>query len=139
MSPLFLDYLKRGKIDVERLMETIIEKGSLMEAGSTDGLSDGIKHLFVTALDIAPEHHLEIQAAFQRNVDNSVSKTINLPERATVEDVARIYRRAWQLGLKGITIYRYGCKSAQVLELGAGEEAYTYNGPRRCDLDECGV
>jgi ribonucleoside-diphosphate reductase alpha chain len=72
-------------------------------------------------------------------VDNSVSKTVNLPSEATVQDVADAYWQAWRLGLKGITIYRYGSKSSQVLELGLGEEAHHYDHASKCDPEECKV
>jgi len=82
------------------------------------------------------ERHLQIQAAFQHYVDNSVSKTINLPQDATPRDVAQAYWRAWELGLKGITIYRYGSKSAQVIELGVSEQAHYYDHAATCDPEE---
>ena len=78
-----------------------------------------------------------MQASFQRHVDNAVSKTINLPRDAAPRDVAQAYRRAWQLGLKGITVYRSGAKPAQVLELGAEEEPQHYDHASRCDPEEC--
>ena len=70
--------------------------------------------------DIAPEAHLDVQEAFQRHVDNAVSKTINLPASATPEDVRAIYTSAWRRGLKGVTVFREGCKSAAVLVRGEG-------------------
>lgn len=70
---------------------------------------------FVTAMEIPWEKHVEIQAAFQKHVDNSISKTINLPESATVEDINSAYRLAYKLGCKGITIYRDKSKEVQVL------------------------
>ena len=70
----------------------------------------------MTALDVSCEDHLQIQAAFQRHVDNSVSKTINLPEQSTPADIARAYMRAWKLGLKGITVFRHGSKELQIVE-----------------------
>src|SRR5439155_1148598 len=77
-------------------------------------------------LEVAPEWHLRMQAAFQRFTDAAVSKTINLPSSASVEDVEAIYLDAWRADLKGITIYRYGSKESQVLTVaGDGERADT--------------
>jgi ribonucleoside-diphosphate reductase alpha chain len=131
---LLLDYLRRHGLDSERVVEGIMEQGSLR---SVKGAPDEIKRIFVTALEVPPERHLAIQAAFQAHVDNSVSKTINFPHEATPQDIASVYRRAWELGLKGITIYRYGSKPSQVLELGVGEEANFHDHGSRCDPDEC--
>jgi len=136
INPLFLEYLERYGLKAEGIVKEALEKGWLKEVKS---VPDELRKLFVTALEIPPDRHLQIQAAFQRYVDNSVSKTINLPSNATAQDVARIYWRAWKLGLKGITIYRYGSKPAQVLELGMAEEAYHYDHASRCDPEECRV
>ena len=87
-----------------------------------------MKRLFVTALDIAPEWHVKVQAAFQKYVDNAVSKTVNLPYNATIEDVRRIFLLAYQERCKGITVYRYGSKEEQVLYVG-GERAQVQEQP----------
>jgi ribonucleoside-diphosphate reductase alpha chain len=136
VNPLFLEYLDQHGLKPDRVVDEVLEKGRLQD---TEGVPQELKELFVTALEISPERHLQIQAAFQRHVDNSVSKTVNLPREATVQDVARAYWQAWKLGLKGITIYRYGSKSAQVLELGVGEEAHHYDYASKCDPEECKV
>jgi ribonucleoside-diphosphate reductase alpha chain len=88
--------------------------------GSARGLPipDDMKDLFRTAPEISPEHHVRMQAAFQKHVDNAVSKTVNLPESSGPEDIARIYGLARSLGCKGITVYRYNSKPDQVLSRG---------------------
>lgn len=103
------------------LMLKIAKAGTLQ---NVDGVPDDVKRLFVTALDVAPEWHVRMQAAFQEYVDNAVSKTVNLPHDATLEDVRKVFMLAYKLKCKGITVYRYGSKREQVLYLGVtpGEE-----------------
>ena len=119
LNPLFVDYAKQHGFYTEELLRELRVKGSVADI---DGVPDHAKRLFMTALEIAPTDHLAIQAAFQRHCCNAVSKTINLPESVTPEDVCDIYRKAFELGLKGVTVYRYGSKSEQVLSLGAADE-----------------
>ena len=88
--------------------------------GTVEGLplADHTRDLFRTAVDIAPEHHVRMQAAFQRHVDNAVSKTVNLKETATAGEIARIFSLARDLGCKGIAVYRYRSRPDQVLSRG---------------------
>jgi ribonucleoside-diphosphate reductase alpha chain len=95
------------------LIRAIAKRGSILDI---DGIPADIKRIFVTALDISPEWHVRMQAAFQKYTDNAVSKTVNLPADATQEDVRRVFLLAYELGCKGITVYRYGSKE-QVLSL----------------------
>ena len=134
VNPLLIEYLEREKLDPQSVMAEVLERGRLADV---PGVPDELKRLFVTALELPAERHLAIQAAFQRHVDNAVSKTINLPHEAAPGEVAFVYRRAWELGLKGITVYRYGARPAQVLELGVEGEAQHYEHAARCDPEEC--
>lgn len=95
------------------LIREIAKRGSIQDIG---GIPEDIKRIFVTALDISPEWHVRMQAAFQNHTDNAVSKTVNLPPDATREDVKNVFLLAYKLKCKGITVYRYGCK-ADILSL----------------------
>jgi len=75
-----------------------------------------VRRVFATAFEIPPQWHLKVQAAFQKHVDNAVSKTINFPAGAAVRDIRSAYLMAWRYGLKGLTIYRNGSRSNQVLK-----------------------
>jgi ribonucleoside-diphosphate reductase alpha chain len=82
-----------------------------------------VRAAFPTASEIAPEWHLRMQAAVQRHVDAAVSKTINLPATATADDIRAVYLAAWKAKVKGITVFRYGCREGQVLTFAAPEPA----------------
>lgn len=109
---------KKRKFYSKKLMKKIAKKGSIK---GIKEIPKDIQKLFVTAMDITPKSHLKIQAAFQKYTDNAVSKTINLPNKATVNDVKKIFLLAYKLKCKGITIYRYGSKPKQVLYVDVGE------------------
>jgi ribonucleoside-diphosphate reductase alpha chain len=114
-NPLFELVAKERGFYSAKLFEEIAKTGSVQKI---EGVPEDVKKLFVTALDIKPEWHVRMQAAFQKYTDNAVSKTVNLPAEATLEDVGRIYDLAWRLECKGVTVFRYGSKPEQVLYIG---------------------
>jgi ribonucleoside-diphosphate reductase alpha chain len=99
----------------DELMGYLADGGSLQER---DDVPEWAKQAFVTAADISPEMHVRMQAAFQESVDSGISKTINFPNSATDEDVTSAYQMAWELGCKGITVYRSGSRDEEVLTAG---------------------
>ena len=103
----------------DALMAEVAKRGSLH---GIPGLPEDAGRVFKTSHDISFEWHVRHQAAFQRYTDNGVSKTINLPNDATEEDVAAAYRLAWALGCLGITVFRDGCKGEQVLNVGVKKD-----------------
>jgi ribonucleoside-diphosphate reductase alpha chain len=112
---LFEEVAKARGFYSAKLLEEVARTGSVQKIA---GVPDDVKRLFVTALDIDPVWHVKMQAAFQRFTDNAVSKTVNLPFEAEVEDVREIYDLAWRLKCKGVTVFRYGSKPEQVLYIG---------------------
>ena len=116
VNPSFERMAKQRGFYCRELMLEIAKRGSVREI---DQVPDDIRRLFVTSMDICPEWHVKMQAAFQRHCDNAVAKTVNLPSEATTEDVRRIYMLAYEQKCKGITVYRYGSKPEQVLYVGA--------------------
>lgn len=112
--PALLSTLERiGRLEPE-LLADIEATGRI---GHRTDLPEEVRRLFRTALEIPPEEHLAIQAVVQRHVENAVSKTINLPATATVEDVRHAYERAYELDCKGVTVFREGASAGQVLQI----------------------
>jgi len=109
-SPLFLEACRKSGVPAEVLSEV----ARLGTCQNVRGVPEEIARVFKGAQDISPEDHILMQAEVQKYVDNAVSKTINLPEHAAVEDIDRCYRMACSLNLKGITVFRDGCKKGTV-------------------------
>jgi ribonucleoside-diphosphate reductase alpha chain len=115
LDPVFEHVLKVRGLYSEELIKKVMEEGSIQDM---DEIPDDVKKVFRVAYDISPESHVLMQAAFQKNVDLAVSKTINMPANSTVEDVENVYMLAWKSGCKGITIYRDSSRTEQVLHVG---------------------
>jgi len=103
----------------DRIVREVAEHGTV---SSVSGVPEEVKSVYRTAHDIAPEWHVKMQAAWQKYTDNAVSKTINFPHSATIDDVANAYMMAWKMGCKGITIYRDGSKDVQILSVGSSKQ-----------------
>ncbi len=114
IHPSFVEIARKRGFYSTELIKQIRSRGNLR---GIDQVPRDIKRLFVTAHDISPEAHIEMQAVFQEFTDNAVSKTINLRHRATPEDVGKAFMRAYEKGCKGITVFRYGSKRGTLVKL----------------------
>ena len=112
----------------EGLMERIATEGTL---AVLDEVPEDVKHVFVCAHDVSPEWHIRMQAVFQKHCDSSISKTINFPNHASPQDVEAIYRLAYELGCKGVTVYRDGCRPGQPMALADSERKHQAERQRR--------
>jgi ribonucleoside-diphosphate reductase alpha chain len=119
VDPLFEEIAKERGFYSRELMTRIAENASIQ---NVEGIPEDVKRIFVTAHDISPEWHVRMQAAFQKYVHNATSKTINFPHKATVEDVRKAYLLAYELGCKGITIYRDRSREEQVLNIAGAQQ-----------------
>jgi len=114
VNPVFAQYARQEGFYSEALMDRIAQKGTL---AGMDEIPEQTRRIFVCARDVTPEWHIRMQAAFQKHCDSSISKTINFPHEATAEDVDQIYRLAYTLKCKGVTVYRDGCRAEQPMAL----------------------
>ena len=119
VNPIFEKIAKEEGFYSKKLMAKISSSASI---ASIEEIPEKIRKVFVTAHDISPEWHIKMQAAFQKYTDNAVSKTINFPNSATVDDIKNAYLLAYRLGCKGLTVYRDGSRESQVLTTGKKEE-----------------
>lgn len=118
VNPYFKGEMKKLGLWSDEIAEKIADTGSIQ--GIME-IPDEIKRIFVTAHEISPSDHIRMQAAFQQYVDNAVSKTVNLPNDATEDDVREVYLLAYRLGCKGVTVYRDGSRQGQVIQKGKSQ------------------
>lgn len=119
VNEIFRQALKDELELLDEDIEDFLKGGSIQ---NDPNIPDSLKKVFVTAMDISPNDHVLMQAAFQENTDNAVSKTVNLPNEATVEDIKEVFRLAYDSGCKGVTVYRDGSRQEQVLNLAKKKE-----------------
>lgn len=127
INPHFEKAIKNAGIYSKKLMEEVAEKGSVAHVKN---IPDEIKKVFVTSHDISPKWHIRMQGAFQKYVDNAVSKTINFTNKATKEEIQMAYELAYESGCKGVTVYRDGSRENQVLTVGKEVKETKTNGHR---------
>ena len=120
VNPMFEKIARERGFYSAELMQKIAEHGTVHDIPE---VPTDVRNIFVTAHDIAPENHIQMQAAYQQYTDNAVSKTVNFPNTATIDDVEKVYMMAYETGCKGVTIYRDGSRDEQVLTTGKKEES----------------
>jgi len=142
VNPILKQTLEEQGLYSDTLMKQIAQEGTLAHI---DSIPTDIRQVFVCSHDINPIYHIKMQAAFQKYTDNAVSKTVNFPQSATEEDVREVFRLAYELDCKGVTIYRDGSRDNQVLNIGDVKHsekempAYGQIAPRPRPEVVCGV
>jgi ribonucleoside-diphosphate reductase alpha chain len=119
ITPTFKEIAQREGFYSEELMNKVADKGTVHDLNE---VPSKWKKIFVTSHEISPIWHVKMQAAFQKYTDNAVSKTVNFPNEATIDDVRNVYMLAYKTGCKGTTIYRDGCREGQVINVGTTEK-----------------
>ncbi|HHT73853.1 MAG TPA: vitamin B12-dependent ribonucleotide reductase [Firmicutes bacterium] len=119
VNGMFEEILKEEGLYSQELIEKVAELGSVQ---AMEEIPAHLRRVMVTAHEISPEWHIRMQAAFQEFTDNAVSKTVNFPTEATREDIEKVYRLAYELGCKGVTVYRAGSREGEVLTVGHKQE-----------------
>jgi len=119
VHPYFAEVARREGFYSPEVIKLIADEGSVRHI---DEVPQEWREIFATAHDVTPEWHIRLQAAFQKHTDNAVSKTVNFPNQATVDDVEKVYLMAFKSRCKGVTIYRDGSREEQVLNVGRKKE-----------------
>lgn len=122
VNPLFEKASKEREFYSDELMKKIAEHGTIQNIAE---IPEDIRRLFVASHDILPEEHVRIQAAFQNHCDNAVSKTVNFPHDSTAQGIEKVYFLAYELGCKGVTVFRDRCRDTQVLNIVHKQKAGT--------------
>lgn len=120
VNPILLDKLKKYKVDWDEINKLIawLSEGNSFRNFESEKIPEKLKRVFISSHEITPFEHVDMQASWQKYITNSISKTINLPENATVQDIEDVLIYAWNQDVKGLTVYRDRSKSFQVLNVG---------------------
>jgi ribonucleoside-diphosphate reductase alpha chain len=127
VHPLFAQAARKLNFYSAEVIAEIARSGSLQ---GVSAVPDALKKVFRTSQDIAPEWHVRLQAAFQKSTENAVSKTVNFPAAASRTEIAEVFLAAYGSGCKGVTVYRYGSRDRQVLNIGKPEGERAQIAPR---------
>lgn len=134
LHPLFQEVAEKKSLGMKRIIREVAENGSIQGLSI---LPAQIRRIFVTALGVSSQYHVLMQAAFQKYTDNAVSKTVNLPYSATIDEVKNVLLLAYLLGCKGITIYRNRSRNEQILHYGTQSVTGEVPSQNGCFSDSC--